>query len=563
MFRRVFALSVCLLVAAVTAAAQDPDPSAAPAAPAPSTTEEVDTRPATTTFLGDTGIWFVPTAEVLPRRGWSGSLFRTNFDYEQGFTDVSHFIGTFGYGAGDRVEIFGSWRLVTRIDRDVRPIFTTDTESGGLANEHPFVSEGWTGNQLGDLYLGAKFNILSEYRQDPAAFAVRGMVKLPTGDDAGAGTGKPDFLLDAILSKEVGGVAEVSGFGGLVFRGDPDDVDLSSGFQWGFGATGPTRSPIRVFGELHGEFRFDDTLTYTGTGLRGFDGSLPPSVSRVNSRAHAVTGVTWQAPRGFFLGAGVNWSVPVSGRADFGPFSSETGDAIGWQFRLGYHPGARVYVAPAPPPPPPQAPANRPPTVKARCEPCTVELGKSSTVTADGQDPDGDTLTYKWSAPTGKFANPAERQTLWTAPEQEGGVPVTVTVDDGKGGTASDTVTIQVIRPAVKEFVFEDVHFDFDRYSLRDEATRILAEAVKALRENPGLRVQIEGHTCSIGTAEYNLALGERRAHSVRDYLLANGVDAGRLSTVSYGEERPKHDNAREETRRLNRRAALTVRVQQ
>src|SRR3970282_319182 len=103
-----------------------------------------------------------------------------------------------------------------RIDRDVRPIFTTSTESGGLVNEHPFVSEGWTGNQLGDLYLGAKFNILSEYRQDPAAVGGRAMVTLPTGDDAGPGTGKPDFLLDAILSKEVGGVAEVSGFGGLV-----------------------------------------------------------------------------------------------------------------------------------------------------------------------------------------------------------------------------------------------------------------------------------------------------------------------------------------------------------
>jgi peptidoglycan-associated lipoprotein len=201
--------------------------------------------------------------------------------------------------------------------------------------------------------------------------------------------------------------------------------------------------------------------------------------------------------------------------------------------------------------------------VKARCEPCTVEVGKSSTITADGQDPDGDTLTYKWSSPTGRIANPAERQSLWTAPEQEGSVPVTVTVDDGKGGTASDTITIQVIRPAVKEFVFEDVHFDFDRYSLREEAVRLLTEAVKTLRENPGLRVQIEGHTCSIGTAEYNLALGERRAQSVREYLASNGIDASRLSMVSYGEERPKHDNAREETRRLNRRAALTVRVQQ
>ena len=83
------------------------------------------------------------------------------------------------------------------------------------------------------------------------------------------------------------------------------------------------------------------------------------------------------------------------------------------------------------------------------------------------------------------------------------------------------------------------------------------------MRENPGLRVEVEGHTCNIGTAEYNLALGERRANAVRDYLTSNGISADRLRSVSYGEERPKHDNAREETRRLNRRAALTVRIQQ
>jgi len=82
---------------------------------------------------------------------------------------------------------------------------------------------------------------------------------------------------------------------------------------------------------------------------------------------------------------------------------------------------------------------------------------------------------------------------------------------------------------------------------------------VTALRENATLRVEIEGHTCSIGTAEYNLALGDRRANAVRDYLISRGIAADRLRSVSYGEERPKHDNSREETRRLNRRAALVV----
>jgi peptidoglycan-associated lipoprotein len=141
-------------------------------------------------------------------------------------------------------------------------------------------------------------------------------------------------------------------------------------------------------------------------------------------------------------------------------------------------------------------------------------------------------------------------------------VPVTVTVSDGKGGTASDTITIQCVRPPRREYTFEDVHFDFDRYTLRAEATRVLDEAIKAMQDDATLRLTIEGHTCNIGTTEYNLALGERRATAVRDYLTSRGINATRLQTVSYGEERPRHDNTREETRRLNRRAAMVVRLQ-
>ena len=146
---------------------------------------------------------------------------------------------------------------------------------------------------------------------------------------------------------------------------------------------------------------------------------------------------------------------------------------------------------------------------------------------------------------------------------QEGTVPATVTVTcptDNK--TASATVNIQVVRKTEVVVNFEDVHFDFDRYSLRPEATRALDEAIAVMQKNPALSIEIEGHTCNIGTAEYNLALGDRRSNAVREYLAGRGIGANRLRTVSYGEERPKHDNAREETRRLNRRAALVVRVQ-
>ena len=101
--------------------------------------------------------------------------------------------------------------------------------------------------------------------------------------------------------------------------------------------------------------------------------------------------------------------------------------------------------------------------------------------------------------------------------------------------------------PPRQRYVFEDVYFDFDRYSLRPEATRVLDEAIAAMKDNTTLRLEIEGHTCSIGTAEYNLALGDRRATAVKDYLVSRGVSTDRLRTVSYGEERPvcrQHDES-------------------
>ncbi len=412
---------------------------------------------------------------------------------------------------------------------------------------------------------------MSEHENDPAAVALRGIIKLPTANkDNGIGTGKADFAIDAIVSKEANKRVDLSGYAGYEWRGSPDGIDIPGGaFRWGAGLGFPSRSAIRLIGEINGFALSSDTATLTAAAPKAVDSTTPPQVSATENITRATFGVTFQTKKGMFFGAGVSWNVPTQGRnLAFGENHDDVfGDYYDWQFRIGYHPGVRTYVPPPPPPAPtpqaaPPAPQNRPPTVTAQCDPCTVEVGRTSTVTANGQDPDGDTLTYRWTTPNGTLANPAERSTVWTAPNTEGTYPVTVTVNDGKGGTASATVNIQVTRPPVRSYTFEDVHFDFDRYTLRPEATRVLDEAVNAMRQDATLRLTIEGHTCNIGTAEYNLALGNRRAVSVRDYLVSRGIPAERLNTVSYGEERPKYDNSREETRRLNRRAALTVRLQ-
>jgi len=537
--------------------------------PASSASTPTETRPATTTFMGDTGLWYVPTGEVLPRKKWSMSAYRVNYDDNQGFTDVSNWPITFGYGIGDRAELFGSWVLVSRVDRDIRPLFLSAIpQAGGFVPENPLMADTWSGNKLGDFWIGLKWNLASEWRQQPFAFALRPMIKLPTGDkDGGAGTGKADFVLDAVLSKELNQRVEVSGYGGFIFRGEPDAVETTNGFRWGIGAGMPSRKALRLTAELTGEMYSNDSLA-TKTQLLATDGSFLPSgfTQTVKSPVDFNLGLTWQGSNGFFAGLGWTYRFTVDKRDEFlSPYTNGAGDRMDIVGRIGYHPGVRVYVPPPPPPPPPTpqaAPRAHDLSVKANCDPCTVEVGKTSTVSAVANDSTGCSVTYVWGAPAGTFTNRNGQSTPWTAPNQEGPVPVTVTVTcptDNK--TASDTVNIQVVRPAVKQIVFEDVHFDFDRYSLRPEAVRTLDEAVAVLQQNADVNVEIEGHTCNIGTAEYNLALGERRANAVRDYLISRGIAASRFRTVSYGEERPKYDNAREETRRLNRRAALVVRL--
>jgi len=109
------------------------------------------------------------------------------------------------------------------------------------------------------------------------------------------------------------------------------------------------------------------------------------------------------------------------------------------------------------------------------------------------------------------------------------------------------------------EFVNENIHFAFDSAVLSDQAQRILTDKAEYLRTNPGLMVSVEGHCDERGTDAYNMALGDRRAKSARDFLVNMGVDAQRLSTISFGEERPVAQGRDELSWAKNRRAQFVI----
>jgi peptidoglycan-associated lipoprotein len=109
------------------------------------------------------------------------------------------------------------------------------------------------------------------------------------------------------------------------------------------------------------------------------------------------------------------------------------------------------------------------------------------------------------------------------------------------------------------QVVGNTVNFDYDKYDLRPDAQAILRGQAAWLNQNPSRTVTVEGHCDERGTREYNLALGDRRANAVKNYLQSLGVSAGRLKTISYGKERPVCVTSDESCWSKNRRGVSAV----
>jgi len=129
----------------------------------------------------------------------------------------------------------------------------------------------------------------------------------------------------------------------------------------------------------------------------------------------------------------------------------------------------------------------------------------------------------------------------------------------GSSSSSSSTTATQMSDVEKLAQVGNTVYFGFDSSELAGEAQATLDRQAAFLNVNPTMVVIIEGHADERGTREYNLALGDRRAVAVRDYLLAKGLNAARVRTVSYGKERPAVSGSNEESWAKNRRAATVL----
>ena len=204
-------------------------------------------------------------------------------------------------------------------------------------------------------------------------------------------------------------------------------------------------------------------------------------------------------------------------------------------------------------PPPNQAPVARfsaPATAKANE---AVSFDASASV-----DPEGDPLIYSWD-----FGDGTTQQVSWPQTEHRYAVArthiarLTVSDHEGASDTASQVISISqplvIPRPAI-------VLFEFDSADLQADAMGQLGDIVQALKQQPALEADIVGHTDSQGSESYNLALSQRRAQAVSDYLASSGVEAARVNTAWRGESEPAFPNTTREFRSLNRRVEVNVR---
>jgi len=113
--------------------------------------------------------------------------------------------------------------------------------------------------------------------------------------------------------------------------------------------------------------------------------------------------------------------------------------------------------------------------------------------------------------------------------------------------------------PSEPKISLQDAFFDFDDFTLRNDAKSALDNDAKYLEKNAGARINVEGHCDERGSVEYNLALGEKRAKSAKDYLVSYGIAANRITTISYGKERPFAQGHDESAWSQNRRAHFVV----
>lgn len=351
---------------------------------------------------------------------------------------------------------------------------------------------------IGDVYLAAKYAFMQGADASPG-LAVRAFAKIATGDEEeGFGSGAHDFGADLIVSQHVGPLL-ITGNLGYAYLGTPDAYD-EAGLEFG--------QEIRY--GVGGKFFINDNIRVVGelTGMSPVGDDDFPQEDTLDAKF----GLEYKMDNGLRLGAGYARTV----------FFDDPGeDANGAYAQLSFSPWR----------------------------------GKAELEEARRRDEE------ERNRRAAEAARKQAEEKAHRKREEEARLKAEEEARKKAAEEARKRELAEKTKEVKKEFKPVDILFELDEYTLSDKAISDLDALATHLKEKPMVTLTIEGHCCSIGTEEYNMALGENRANAIREYLMKRGIASTRISIISFGESRPAFDNSTESTRRFNRRGHFLLKL--
>lgn len=458
---------------------------------------------ASTNVKGYRGLFDITYPFTLAKGHAGFTLGVNNIDLKTADVDVNRFFLGVGVGVAKNLEL----NLNVSYNR------VHMLEPASINVEYPFAERWQTG--LGYASLGVKYNFTGD---KDTAFGILGYFDLPLSDEeAAVTTSKSKFGVDLLFAHKLSQKALISLNAGYQINQEPDKVDIANAIRYGAGIELGIGKNLSFASQLAGK-------VYSGTDLEQ------------DSPLNLIVGFKLENDQ-FGIAVGYKKNILFNDKS--------LGDSHGGIGSVWINTGKKK-----------EAPCTAIETVAVKGD-NKAKVGEERSYQAV-ISPDTATkpINYAWSvSANGVIQSGQGSPTVgvkWTREMSDAWVKVAVSNQcsnvEAKLGVG---VVIPVLPPK------EEYFFAFDSSELSPAVMQDLDKAVEFFKYHPNTQIVIQGHTCSIATEQYNLALGEHRAEAIKKYLIDKGVSPDRIKTISYGEEKPAYDNSAESTRKKNRRAYI------
>lgn len=452
---------------------------------------------------GFTGLFEIAYPFTLSKNMVGVSFGINNIDLKTADVDVNRFLVGLGWGIVDNLEL--------NVNLSYNRVHML--EEGEVNFEYPFAERWQTG--LGYASLGLKYNFL---KNEDTGFGILGHVDFPLSDEEkGVTTAEPNYGIDLLFAHKLTPRTIFSMNAGYHLYKDPDSVDIGNIIKYAAGIEAGIGESFSFAAQLAGK-------VYGGSDLEQ------------DNPLDLILGFKYQGKDNFGIGVAYKKNILFNDKS--------LGDSHGAIGSIWYWPEKKVI----------------------KCLVVEAVSVKGDELVKAGEVRDYQALISPESA-----SRPVNYQ--WTCSEngiiQSGQGTPTVSVKWNKENSdawvkvkasnecseVTSKKAVKVIEPVLPPK--EEYYFAFDSYELCEALKKDLDTAIEYLKYHPEVAIELQGHTCSIATEEYNLALGEHRAEAVKNYLIENGISADRIKTISYGELKPAYENDHESARKKNRRVYI------